>query len=187
MEISNNIRRALIKVVIALIFIYGLYLIWAVIAFGGGCKRMAPEKHILPYGYIGKVFILFNQDEGCEVEYENNTRVYRISESGILRTQFKKNIGWIDASENLEFYYQKDDSLIPINNSFLGKNGSGKLDSNSIVVFEYGIGSVWEGLGQGDINSATYIVDSLKNSDKRDYSISKDKFSKWDKSNCLFE
>jgi hypothetical protein len=176
-----NIRKILAIITLSLIFLYGLYLLWAVIAFGGGCKRMVPERHILPLGYTGKVYVFFSQDEGCEVEYENNTRVYRIPKSGILRTQFKPNSGWIDSKKYLNFYYEDGDSMIPLNKYISGKDSLIKLDSNSIVVFEYGIGMGNGATGQEKVNWATYIVDSLKNFNKKDYILTKEEFENWNK------
>lgn len=178
---NMNIRRTLTKIISSLVFLYGLYLIWAVIAFGGGCKRMVSETHILPNRYTGKVYIFFNQDEGYEAEYESNARIYRIPKSGILRTQFKPNSGWIDSKKYLNFYYEVDDSLIPLNKFISGRDSLVNLDSNSIVVFEYGTGIGWEAFGQGEVNTTTYIVDSFKNFNKRDYSLTKDEFDNWNK------
>ncbi|MCR9134152.1 MAG: hypothetical protein NXI08_16420 [bacterium] len=176
-----DIRKTLTKIILSIIFLYGLYLVWAVIAFGGGCKRMVSETHILPNRYTGKVYIFFNQDEGYKAEYEDNTRVYRIPKSGILRTQFKPNSGWIDSKKYLNFYYEDGDSMIPLNKYISGKDSLIRLDSNSIVVFEYGIGTGWEAFKQGEINATTYIVDSLKNFNKRDYILTKEEFDNWDK------
>ncbi len=176
-----NIRSIILKSVFALVFLYGLYLIWAVFAFGGGCKKMVPETHILPYGYKGDVYIFFNQNEGKPVEYEGKTRIYRIPKSGILRTKFKPNSGWIDSKEHLNFYYERNDSMLLLNKYISGRDSIINIDSNLIIVFEYGIGSGGEALGQGDINLTTYIVDSLKNFDKRDYLLTKERFENWDK------
>ncbi|MEQ8703353.1 MAG: hypothetical protein RIC19_05515 [Phaeodactylibacter sp.] len=56
------------------------------------------------------------------------------------------------------------------------------LDSNTVVVFEYGIGRGWTGFGKEgeELKSATYIVDSLKNINKRDYKLPIERFENRD-------
>lgn len=175
-----NIRRALIKVILTLIFLYGLYLVWAVIALGGGCRNKVPETHILPFGYTGKVYIIFNQKDGLPKEYcQNGSRLYRIPKSGILKSKFKSNYGWIDAGEKINFYYRMNDSLILLNKLITEQELNENLDSNRIVVFEYGNVAQLNFEFEGDI--LTYIVDSLKNFDERDYTLTKEEFDNWNK------
>lgn len=179
-EINMNIGEKLAKIILYLILLYGLYLIWAILALGGGCNNMKSETHILPSGYTGKVYIFFNQEEGYDIEYKKKDRIYRIPKSGILLTKFKPNKGWIDTKDHLKFYYKKGDSLTLLKKFISGRDSLAKIDSNSIVVFEYGIGKGWEGFNKGKINATTYIVDSLKNFNKRDYNLTKEEFDKWD-------
>ena len=56
------------------------------------------------------------------------------------------------------------------------------LNSNTVVVFEYGTGRGWKGFGKEgeELKSATYIVDSLKNVNKRDYKLTIERFENWD-------
>ncbi len=177
MKVSNII----IKSLSALFILYGLYLLWAIFAFGGGCNKMKSETHILPNGYIGMVYVFFNQKEGNPKEYENDTRIYRIPKSGVLRTRNKANTGWMDTKRNLNFYYAENDSLIILNKYISARDSIAKLDSNSIVVFEYGIGKGWEAFGQGYLETASYIVDSLKNFNNREYTLTKERFENWNK------
>lgn len=175
-----NIRSIILKSVFALVFLYGLYLLWAVFAFGGGCKNKSPETHILPYGYIGKVYIIFNQKDGFPKKFgEDGSRTYRIPKSGVLKTKIKENYGWIDAGNKINFFYERDDSLILLEKLFTEQEFNKKLDSNRIVVFEYGNVAELNFEFEGDI--LTYIVDSLKNFDKRDYLLTKERFENWDK------
>jgi hypothetical protein len=50
-----------------------------------------PERYLLPEDFRGVVYVVFNQENGKEKEYEGIHRVYRIPESGILFTQFSQN------------------------------------------------------------------------------------------------
>ncbi len=163
-----------------MIFLYGLYLVWAVFAFGGGRKKMASETHILPKGFIGQVHIYFNQSNGKEIEYNGKSRIYRIPKSGILKTKFISNSGWIDSKEYLNFFYGNTDSTNLLHKYISSRDSIENIDSNTIIVFEYGIGTVWDKL-EGDINVTTYIVDSLKNINKRHYKFTKEMFENWNK------
>ena len=67
------------------------------------------------------------------------------------------------------------DSLIKINKLITEKEFKIYIDSNQIIVFEYGYGGAKSNFEfEGDI--LTYIVGSLKNFDKRDYTLAKEKF-----------
>jgi len=50
-----------LKILLATFLLYGLYLVWAVFAFGGGGSRMEAETHILPNNYQGKVYVFFSR------------------------------------------------------------------------------------------------------------------------------
>lgn len=52
------------------------------------------EIFILPEGYRGVVFILYDQKKGVAVKYDQGKRVYEIPSNGILKTQFSLNTDW---------------------------------------------------------------------------------------------
>lgn len=139
---------------------------------------MKAETHILPNNYQGKVYVFFKDKEGEPIRYDKDTRLYRIPASGVLRLNGKVNKGWTDAEENINFFYEAGDSLIPLDKLFDYRNVEGDNDSSSMVVFEYGIG-VGEFFNQGKMTVTTYIVDSLKNFKKRDYELTEDRFENW--------
>lgn len=56
--------------------------------------RAEPEIHLLPLGFTGPVVIVHGDSAGVPVEYEEGARVYRIPDTGVLRTQFAANAGW---------------------------------------------------------------------------------------------
>lgn len=173
-------RKTLLQVLLALLFLYGLYLVWAVLAFGGGCNKMSSETHIIPSGYIGMVYIVFNQKEGKRREYEKSgSRIYRVPKSGILRTKFKGNFGWINAGDRIKFYYSKSDSLLSIHKLITEQEFEADIDSNEVVVFEYGYGGARSNFGLKE-DVLSYIIDSFKNFDKREeYILTKEKFDNW--------
>lgn len=65
------------------------------------------EIHLIPEGYEGGIFIIFDQKNGKPEKYEKGSRVYEISENGILKTQFSSNYGWYPT---LKYYYVNGDS-----------------------------------------------------------------------------
>lgn len=174
-------KKIIFKSIVGLLLLYGLYLLCAIFAFGGGCNNMKAETHILTKGFTGKVYVFFDQKGSSAKEYDKETRIYRIPQSGILLTEFKENSGWIDSKKYLNFYYEDVDSLIMINKFISGRDSLTDLDSNTVVVFEYGIGVGWDSFGKGELHAASYIVDSLKNFKKRDYSLTKEMFDNWNK------
>lgn len=150
---------------------------------GGGLKNMTPEIHYIPEGYIGKIYIFFNDKSGKKKEKYGNSRVYRIPETGILRTQFRENLGWIDADNDLLFYYitMGGDTITRIRKFTTIIESGAPIDSNQIVVIEFGYITGYEGLDGKRKTALTYIVDSLKNYKKRDYNLTKEMYNNWDK------
>ena len=67
------------------------------------CAQQKAEDTIrlIPEGYMGSVLIIFNQADGQPKEYEDDKRIYRIPDNGILKTQFKPNYG----VQNHQFFY----------------------------------------------------------------------------------
>jgi hypothetical protein len=59
-------------------------------------QKTEPEYFLIPKNYNGKVQIVFNSKCGNKIEYENEIRIYRIPESGILFTKFKDEQGIIN-------------------------------------------------------------------------------------------
>lgn len=67
-----------------------------------GCSKREETIYVLPPNYTGYIVVIHGQPNGEKEIYENNKRVYRIPNSGILKTQFEADYGW---SEFPEFYY----------------------------------------------------------------------------------
>ena len=74
--------------------------------FMGSCKQqLEAEIYLVPKGYQGAVYIIFNQKSGVSPKYENKMRLYEIPLNGILQTQFKPNEEW----HNLPLCFYVDD------------------------------------------------------------------------------
>lgn len=69
------------------------------------------EIFILPAGYRGVVFILYDQKNGEPVKYQQGKRVYEIPPNGVLKTQFSLNTGWRRFGE---YYYKENGDLVKI-------------------------------------------------------------------------
>lgn len=70
------------------------------------CKYDLAENSlfILPEDYQGMILVVYDVENGKEVEYnENGTRIYRVPNTGILETKFKQNKG---VSELPRFIYE---------------------------------------------------------------------------------
>jgi hypothetical protein len=72
------------------------------VIFSSCDKQCQPEIFLIPDGYKGPIYIIYNIKNGSKKEYENNKRIYRLPANGILLTQFKDEYGIIDQ----EYYYQ---------------------------------------------------------------------------------
>lgn len=72
-----------------------------------GCHKSTPcekEVYLLPEGFWGTMIIYFDQADGQKIQYEDDARVYRIPESGYLKTQFPKN-GGCKNNDRIHFYF----------------------------------------------------------------------------------
>lgn len=80
----------------------------AIVATLFGCfERAEPATHIVPAGFVGEVLIVFGVPDGVAPEVRDGRRIYRIPETGILRTQFAPTYGW---SEPQYFWASSSDA-----------------------------------------------------------------------------
>lgn len=71
-------------------------------------EEREPELYLLPDGYQGSFYIIYNIPEGQPLTYEDGARVYDIPEDGILLTQSDYNPGTI-RSDKINFFYESED------------------------------------------------------------------------------
>lgn len=81
-------------------------LIFCFIGFFGCNNSTQCEKEIylIPEGFRGKLIVFFDQPDGQPIQYENDSRIYRIPSNGFLKTRFKKNGGCM-SDNRIIFYY----------------------------------------------------------------------------------
>lgn len=76
-------------------------------------------KILIPKGYIGPVIITFDCSQGEKKEYENDWRILKIKNNGMLKTQFSYDMkNMMKDSKQYFFYSEQDNDLISIKNSF---------------------------------------------------------------------
>ena len=64
-----------------------------------GCLgEWPPELYLIPEGYIGPVVVAFEQENGVAPEVSGDTLIYRIPESGVLKTSAELPTGILNVS-----------------------------------------------------------------------------------------
>ncbi len=63
--------------------------------------RNVDENYVLPAGYTGGVFVLFNETKGEGANTRDGVRIYSIPKDGVLRTSSKQQRGGRD----VKYYY----------------------------------------------------------------------------------
>jgi hypothetical protein len=70
--------------------------------FAMSCGRQGENCiYLIPKDYEGNLIIIFDQKEGKDPVYDNQTRVYTFDQSGVLKTKFKVNYG----IQQNQYYY----------------------------------------------------------------------------------
>jgi hypothetical protein len=88
--------------------------IWLpLILFSNSCsiERTVDAVWLIPEDYLGVVGVYYDYENGQPPEYEGDSRVYRIPQSGVLKTQFSSNV-WILSDK--VYYLRKDSSRVEI-------------------------------------------------------------------------
>lgn len=89
-------------------------LLLALITCGSSSER---SIYLIPEDFEGNILIVFDQKDGISTEYEHGLRVYKIPDSGVLRTKFKPNYGTRTIDR---FYYVSQDGQRTELKYFLG-------------------------------------------------------------------
>lgn len=86
-------RKAGAVAIVCLVVLVAIYAAYAALT------HAEPELYILQPGQRGLVVVVFDMPNATAREYLGETRVYRIPESGILISEFPRNVGWLRRSE----------------------------------------------------------------------------------------
>jgi hypothetical protein len=109
------------------------------------CNYPEPESYLIPYKYVGKVNVIFNQKLGNPPLYENGRRLYKIPSNGILLTGFKDEEGFVD---HKYYYVDTNGNKKPLKIFRYDYNKDGTVkwiinDSNEIGIFGDGTNGVY--------------------------------------------
>lgn len=94
-----------------LIFLTPIFFLILSAAYSDQNISREPETYILPEGYIGSFYIIFNVPSGQPRKKQLGERVYEIPASGVLLTQMDINPGWINENKIKFFYRLKNGAL----------------------------------------------------------------------------
>ena len=105
--------------------------IGSMVTWLSGCteiNKSEPAIYLIPEGYVGSLYIIFNAPNGEPPKYEGNSRVYKIPPSGGLVSQMDANEGWIESSQIQYFYVSDTGKRTPISedSSFEDNDSPGK-------------------------------------------------------------
>lgn len=116
------------KLILNLLIVFALF----------GCNNGEKEIIVIPKNFKGIILIIFNQKSGTAISYHEGSRIYKITQNGILKSQFSGNYGW---RKPPEFYYgeiNEDNKLpsyleekkMPTNKvtALMGSNGNANKD-----------------------------------------------------------
>lgn len=73
-----------------------------------GSQESEPRVYLIPEGYVGAFYIVFNIPSGEPQTYEDGARVYDIPEDGVLLMQSDSSAGRIH-TDDIKFFYESDD------------------------------------------------------------------------------
>ncbi len=119
------------------------------VLFSGCCGQR--ELTLLPDGYEGPVVILLSAHDGQPPEYRGKTRVYRIPESGVLKTQFAAYSGYVTPT----FHYARGDTLLQSLRELDGPTMSSA--DTGVYVFLYELGTFGKDPSQDTLHDRQYL------------------------------
>lgn len=124
-------------------------------------KKREPAIYLIPDGYVGSLYIIFNAPNGQPPKYEGDSRVYEIPPSGVLVTQMDANEGWIESSRIQYFYVNDTNERTPISEhitSTIHDTPENRKDKQ-IIIFGGGLGEV-EPINNCQINDQSFAIGS---------------------------
>lgn len=71
-------------------------------------KKIEPEIYLVPEGYVGSFYVVYDVRSGLEPEYEDGARLFKFSNHGIIHTQFSLNHG-VSYPGMIRFFYVSND------------------------------------------------------------------------------
>ncbi|MCF7498515.1 hypothetical protein [Pseudoalteromonas sp. L1] len=158
-----------------------ILLIGLIVALLSACtevKESEPTIYLIPEGYVGSLYIVFNAPNGEPPKYEGDSRVYNIPPSGVLVTQMDANEGWIESNKIQFFSVSTNGDRKPISEVsestpdnkravyFAGLGYSGPVYGCKILNQNFIVGVKEERINEG-ILLTIYEAIKVKNIDKK--------------------
>lgn len=91
-----------------------------------GCNNGEREIIIVPENFKGYVLVIFDQKNGTSKSYHEGSRIYKIPQNGVLKSQFLGNYGSVGIPE---YYYKEINANSKLSSYFEVK----KIPPNKIV------------------------------------------------------
>ena len=138
-----NVKQADPRLKAGLIFLTCLFACMAT-ACTDSKKPREPEMYLLPENYTGSVYIVFDVVKGQAPEYNDNYRVYRLPDSGVLLTQMPMNEGVIKEDKVKFFAITEKSKKIELTNrlySTIHETAQNRADKKTYL-FGVGLGSL---------------------------------------------
>ena len=131
------------------------------LVFFASCQSTEKEIHLIPEGFVGRVMIFFERDDGSPEKYENGARLYEVPENGILKTTFDLNEGFQQLNDIQFFYVNEKGDRKPINQRWT-KNPDSKviLHPSTIEVFGTTVG-----VANDSLVYLEYVIDRISEAD----------------------
>jgi len=116
-----------------------------------------PEIYLIPKGYEGSFYVVFNVLSGKNPMYEGKFRVYRIPENGILLTQSPFNAGRLKSTEIKFFFIDKNKKRIPIKHRIFGAVEDTLANRNDKEIYIFSGATGTQELGRGKLSERCTI------------------------------
>jgi hypothetical protein len=128
----------------------------AVCATGCSPRQADSEVHLIPEGYVGPVYVVYDQPDGASTRDERGWRVYEVGPDGIHLSAFEPNTGRL---QGWEYYYvgpdgrrrlpsyswsfarTEADSTFAVWVGALGGTGGDRKDGRGLTFYEYFVGT----------------------------------------------
>ena len=122
--------------------------------FLSSCMMGVNEVFLIPDGYEGPVIVRFNEVAGIPIEMENGKRIFKVPQSGILKSEENLQKGYRDIEY---FYIDGSGNTTEIESVQIQLLDDEEKIANDVKIYRLLV------YGNGDIS---FIVGKLKDSEK---------------------
>jgi hypothetical protein len=107
-------------------------------------NRRKAETYLLPMGYVGSVYVVFNVTNGAPPSENDIHRTYVVPSDGLLLTQMDLNEGFIAAEKIKFFYADESGNRVRIKDRLSAsvKDTPKNRAETTVYIFADGLGSI---------------------------------------------